>query len=442
MYAIKQEDFSPDDAGIYTIIDWNKPMLIRSLEALLPRYYGQPDRKASVVDVDIKKEKSRLGHVSGTTSHVYDLFIKYRWKDESGLRLDNFYLKHHLPAGERNNMGAIPVISHLGLNGVNGMEDHYLVEGKTLDFTTQFMPQETNPVLSSYNDKPVQIFPRLVDILADDGSDLNFYGAAKAFRDRRLLLLEPIRDKSLLEIVTSNIEKLVIDLIYPSLAPVLLLHVTLPERLAEREKTLPLKRLTSSYYTGSFIRYLQILAGNGEFSSAQIVFLEREFENASRSFVAPMNEELNTIVQGDGYPHHNMMSSLIDAGCLARGNRALQLGCLLGHPAIFVRLRNPKGAAKNVMENYFSKWRRLSEKEFAGMSREKIDSMQNELVNSIYPAMLFSNLKLAAGKKKTGGGGVYLKPYLDALEKQLDLLPHGGEKLRRFMYGQGILPER
>ena len=115
-------------------------------------------------------------------------------------------------------------------------------------------------------------------------------------------------------------------------------------------------------------------------------------EKVSNSFMC--NEDFKTTIQSEGYPHHDFITTLVDASNVCRGPRALHLGCLIGHPAVFNRLDNQKEAIPDLIKGYLWRRDRLKEEFKLHTYIQPID--KDFLESSVYIGAILGNLYMCS----------------------------------------------
>jgi len=119
-------------------------------------------------------------------------------------------------------------------------------------------------------------------------------------------------------------------------------------------------------------------------------------------------KEYESIIQFDGYPWHNTLTSLIDAGCVKVGSCAHHLGSLFGNSGIYNALENPREALSHIATMYLIK-----------TGKEKEINNFKDFEKAIYINSVFSNVYASAGAKLKKGMNDEIK---SAIKHQLEYL--------------------
>ncbi|MBU2496794.1 MAG: hypothetical protein KJ767_01935 [Nanoarchaeota archaeon] len=441
----------------------SKGELIGALKPLISNYFFTKGKLPieEVEDITLERHERRRDN---TKSNIYELTAWIRRYDEAVPTPELFFLKKYRDDAssisdpkietdiEEKKSGLLdfsksPLINlfKLPLNAlrkvidIDSPEEGYEIEKAILTVATKNIPLDD---YSFANRPKIQLFPQLLSI---GGT------AANEFDLRKILLLEKIGKKSLEE---RFLEKEHADwrCVVPALNPVILLHQKLPQYEDEIYSLLHpngkrkqrIERFDKDYYLRKFSKYVSILANKDAFLSKKTDIYSKEIdeENTKKAFnliaeslMEPKNPKMVTFIQKDGYPWHNMIESLVDAGGVVHGHRAFHLGTLIGHPSIFLKLEDRERAIKEITKSYIERWALFdpSIKEYG--ERELLD----ELSSVIYSSAIYSNLRLAAGRLILNNGNGSIKPLFRTVKEQIDYFGDKGKPLLKELQKYGIL---
>lgn len=179
--------------------------------------------------------------------------------------------------------------------------------------------------------------------------------------------------------------------IYPFLDPASHLHTyalkhreEIEERLAELSKKSTKHRITrldqlnAKQYAINFARYANLPA-----DTLHEYMAKNEFLDLAKKYLTA--EDLQALVQHDGYPWHVTRERLIDPGDIKIGSVAIHLGCMLGHPSVFEKLSGDKEKSiEDIIDRYCIYTNQMHKKE--------------RIKNGFYVGAAYGNLRLTLGE--------------------------------------------
>ena len=458
-------DQSLEDRILRDELKWiSKGELIEALKPLISKYFHMTGKLPieDIEDINLERHERRRDN---TKSNIYELTAWIRRYDEAVPTAELFFLKKYredasslsdlkieIESEEKKtdflNISKSPLINlfKLPLNALRKVidiaypEDAYEIEKAILTISTKNIPLDDY----SFSNRKIQLFPQLLSI---EGS------AAREFDLRKILLLEKIGKKSLEE---RFLEKEHADwrCVVPALNPMVLLHERLPKYKDEIDslidpggkRKIKLERFDKDYYLRKFARYVLILANKDAFLSKKMDMFSTEIneENTKKAFsliaeqlIMPKYEEMITFIQKDGYPWHNMIESLVDAGGVVYGHRAFHLGTIVGYPTVFLKLEDRENAIKEITKSYIERWAVFNPdiKEYG----EK--TLLNELISVVYASAIYSNLRLAAGRLILNNGNGSLEQLFKTTKEQIGYFGDKGKPLLNELQKYNILEE-
>ena len=283
---------------------------------------------------------------------------------------------------------------------LNGNEN-----GSYKDFITE------KAVLKIGNDKMEGLFPKLLSYNNEE------------FNKRKMLLLEIVNKDTLEQTIAKKREK----------------NEKVSFREAEWESALdPLVRLHRGLYRHlGFINQELNSLSNGKFKELEIASPEEyktKFSTAlgkvfgeipldARDEIAGKffdlshginKKEYESIIQFDGYPWHNTLTSLIDAGCVKVGSCAHHIGSLFGNSIFYSVLENPREALSHLATMYLIK---VEKERYPAETKKEINLKDFE--KAIYTNSVFLNVYASAGSKRNNLMNGNIK---SAIKQQLEYL--------------------
>ena len=449
-HTTKEDEGGGNQLNLFNRINWNDSDLKDALLANISDFLlqkGERQRGVRSID-DVKISAGNKRNFTGTKSSNYHITVEFTREGRRESEVETFFLKQYNEGNGVPRIFGMPVIpgngKFLGLPILPYLvpdEDKELERERAIfKFTGKYVGSRVYPDLTSLNQ--TQIFPR---ILRDKSG---------AFKKRRQLLLELIREETLEEKVSrEGIAGL--STLSESLNPVVLLHEMLPAKIAKykdyggSELDQIIKRIDDrDVFTPSILKYLELLGGK-HISGTQ----KYELEKVTSELISPLANPSDknffiTTIQKDGYPFHNMFVSLIDGGSVVYGHRALHLGCLLGHPGIYNKLpvildnladtsgervaSRKKENLSRLISSYLSKCRLLVSAE--GLDRNVPDKKEitEEFFKTTLLGGVFGNCRIAARiRSSKHHSDESVVPYLNAIEDQLKYFGETGERFRQ-----------
>jgi len=435
-----------NQSNLLDMISWNendlKDALLANISDFLLQKGERQKKVKSIDDVEISVGNKR--NFTGTKSSNYHITVEFTREGRRLSEVETFFLKQYNEGSTKTILG-VPVIPHNGK--LLGIHIPYLKPAEEVSelereraifkFTGKYIGPKVHPDLTSLN--PTQIFPR---ILRDKSG---------AFKKRRQILLETIREETLEEkVAREGVAGL--STLSESLNPVVLLHELLPAQIARHkdyggsELDQIIKRIDDrDVFTNSTLKYLELLSGE-HIGGARRCELEKVTSELFYPLANPSDKNFFiTTIQKDGYPFHNMFVSLIDGGSVVYGHRALHLGCLLGHPGIYNKLpvildnladtsgervaSRKKENLSRLISSYLSKCRLLVSAE--GLDRNVPDKKEitEEFFKTTLLGGVFGNCRIAARiRSSKHHSDESVVPYLNAIEDQLKYFGETGER--------------
>jgi len=159
---------------------------------------------------------------------------------------------------------------------------------------------------------------------------LKFFGFDE---EKKISIAEFIKDNPL-DVILEK-EQLNVWLLAAALDPLVLLMDHLQRYESKLKNLQELKVLTLEDYTKNFCSMLDFY----NLSEGEKETVKGRFKELANNYL--LNEELETIIQYEGYPWHNDTTHLLH-GKFCRGSRGLQFGCLFGHPSVFNKIGRPE----------------------------------------------------------------------------------------------------
>ena len=304
----------------------------------------------------------------------------------------------------------------LGIDNVLTVEKNFIDHSELKEF--KILSWETYPtevekrkcefILKKYNDQLT--FEKEKTVLVEADKSVGFF--PYAFTENKAIGIFPkplshnynyFNEKNLIlmdSILSFTLEKRMEDAeresiywgeIKSALDPIVLLHDLLPYRrkdIKEGAEVISHRKYIRNSLRGIEILKEYLMLSNNDKMNLQEDLLEMD---------SYLSKEKNiTTIQKEGYPWHNMFRSLVSAN-IGKGNRALHLGYLFGHPSVYNKLKNVGDAIKNLCEEY--QWRREKLAEQEGSSFDK-DIDTSTLERDFYIGAIIGNLNAALKMRK------------------------------------------
>ncbi len=165
--------------------------------------------------------------------------------------------------------------------------------------------------------------------------------------------------------------------------------------------------------------------------------LVKAFKHFTVKYV--QNPELTTYIQIDGFPRHDILCSLVDAGNIRPGSRATHLGALLGHPSVYNKIKLRGSDIFSIFCRYIQTYLGKVE-QIQGVRDEHIDKNQLNIGESPGLGLTITGLALATSYgvfdkavREAGGtihhygsGSIDFRDFMLPAQEQLQILQEMG----------------
>ena len=260
-----------------------------------------------------------------------------------------------IPGAETLSTAKVKQIGEWWSDGTRSITRIYESRGayalKRQHYIIQFIPDE--------HTEDALIKRAINDVFSRHDNLKDLFAKARGYEkapDGHIFVYDPEWSKTLYGQLEDRNEKIEDASLIHFLDPVIALHSSekkyvseIEQRLSELSKDSDVKvsaleKLTSEDYTSKVLNYCGVK--NPEFKG----LLQEKFNGLFQKYF--MNENLQALVQHDGYPWNITGERMIDPGDMKFGPRVMHLGCLLGHPSVFNRIRNRVKGIDRILEYY------------------------------------------------------------------------------------------